>query len=106
MKIQMYVIRDIQADRALQPMYRERESIAMRDFEQAITDTKPFCDNPDDYVLYHIGSWDDEEMSLQPVDPRRVYSGLDALRNRRARMERVNELHHEIAQIQNPGGTD
>lgn len=106
MKLEIYAIRDVQADRALQPMYRERETIAMRDFEIAVSETKPFSDNPDDYVLYHIGSWDDETMVVTPNDPRRVYAGLDAIRNRRARLERVNELHMEIDKLQSPGGTD
>ena len=94
MKLEMYAIRDVQADRSLQPMYRERENIAMRDFEQAVTETKPFCDNPDDYVLYHIGSYDDETMELKANDPRRVYGGLDAVRNRRARHIVYGHTHH------------
>ena len=108
MIVKLYTIRDVQADRAIQPILRENEGIAVRDFEQMMHDTSPFNNNPDDYVLYYIGEWNDETMHIVPSDPTRIIDGLSAFRNRANRIQRVQELQMDIEDIINvsPGGTD
>lgn len=96
MLVQVYTIRDVQAKRAILPIYRENEDIAKRDFEMIIAGQKPYCDNPMDYVLYHIGTWDDESMRQTEQDPVRIYDGLVAYNERQVRQEKIADLHKQI----------
>lgn len=100
MKLQIFVIRDVQADVGQLPMYREKEEIAVRDFEIACCKPEVFGENPDDYVLYHIGSYDDEKMAGEFHDPRRVITGLDAVRNRETKLRKLQSLREEINNIE------
>lgn len=106
MILEMFTIFDIQAERALQPILRENIQIAMRDFEMTVSTQKPFCDNPDDYTLYAIGKWNDETMLTEPCDPKRIYTGLEACKNRKKRQDKLHGLQMEIDNLQSPGGTD
>lgn len=104
---QMYVIRDLQAEAAMKPLLFEREAIAVRQFELSlVAKDNPFAASPEDYSLYHIGTYDDETMFLEACDPRRVVSGLEALRNAVRRQEKVLELHGQIDLLQSAGGTE
>lgn len=104
----IYTVYDIQAKRAIQPLIRENDQIAARDFEQLVATQKPFNNNPDDYVLYRIGQWDDETMYIEPTDPKRIYTGLEALSNWQHRQAKLNQLQLDIEELKNPnaGGTD
>ena len=100
MKLKKYAIKDVQADAFQLPMYRERDEIAIRDFENACVDPNlPFAKNPDDYVLYYIGEYDDENATGSYVDPLRLITGVDACRNRAEKAKRLQALQGEIEEL-------
>ena len=101
MNLFVYTILDIQADRAIQPFVRDRDEIAMRDFAQMMHDMTPFKDNPDDYVLYRIGNWNDEDMYIEGENPRRLLNGAEAYRQRAKRLNKVLDLHKQIDMLEN-----
>lgn len=82
MKIQIYTIYDTQARRAIQPIGRDNDDVAKRDFVTMCADPKtPFGAHPQDYALFHCGEWDDQTMAFQPdIAPSRIMTGDDALR--------------------------
>ena len=101
MRLEKFVIFDVQADVGVLPLYRENEMVAIRDFEMAVTkDGSKFADNPDDYVLYHIGWYDDVAMSGEYNDPKRIITGMEAVRIRRSKQDKLGELHKQIAELE------
>ena len=64
MKTKLYVIRDIQANRDLNIMQREKDEVAIRDFTRMCSavpsQDNPFAATPEDYTLYRVGEYDDE----------------------------------------------
>lgn len=100
MKMQMFVIRDTKAEVAIPPTYRENSAVAIRDFQMAVCAAdNPMSKNPDDYVLYHVGEFDDETMYVTPADPQRVITGLEAVRDRQVKLDKIEALNREIEEI-------
>lgn len=101
MKLKVFVVRDVMAEVGQLPLYREKEAIAIRDFEMAVTNAQnPMSENPDDYVLYEIGEYDDEKMELVPMDPKRVITGMEAVRLRREKVAKLDGLQAEIKKLE------
>lgn len=97
---EIYVVKDVTADVGMVPLFRENEAVAIRDFSQAVTDpNNPMSQNPDDYVLYHVGNYDDINLYVQPKDPQRVITGIEAVRIRAAKMKHLESLHQQIEEI-------
>ena len=115
MKLKIYVIRDIQANRSLAPMYRDNDKIAQRDFTNMInadpTPQNPFAMNPEDFTLYRIGEWDDETDQITGRDRYRIINGKEALVRQTKLQDQIDELNTQIQLLQNGedyaiGGTD
>jgi len=122
MNLNIYAILDLQAQRAVQPFMRENDAVAVRDFTAACAGgDSPFAKNPDDYVMYHIGTWDDETMRYnednEGFNPRRVMTGTEAVIDRAVDQDKIAALNKEIELIKSkmngqhelnlsPGGTD
>jgi hypothetical protein len=101
MIVGIYVVMDTQAKVTMKPIFYEAEEVAIRDFSMALTDPKnTMSQNPDDYVLYHIGSYCDESMQIDQYDPRRVIYGLDAVKMRVEKMARLKALQDQIEKIE------
>lgn len=81
MKIQIYTIYDAQAKRAIQPIARDNDDVAKRDFVTMVANPQtPFGQNPRDYTLYHCGEWDDENMLFtEGLPATRLMNGWEAL---------------------------
>lgn len=103
MKLQLFCVKDVTANRAMQPILRERQELAIRDFENTLMrHDNPMSHQPDDYVLYQIGEWDDETMYTTPQDPVRIITGTQAMQNAIARKAKLDALHEQIDFIKNP----
>jgi hypothetical protein len=72
---QLYTIRDTVADIFNRPFVAHNDADAIRAFTQSFE--KGGQGNKEDYVLYHIGSYNDSNGIIDTVEPIRVYSGLD-----------------------------
>jgi hypothetical protein len=120
MKLQIYTIRDLQANRAMAPLFRENDAIARRDFTNMVNaepgPNNPFALNPEDYTLYHIGEWDDEITANSFFsEPIRLLNGKEAIKAENIKRGQIEALEHEIAKLkdkqaelngQSYGGTD
>lgn len=113
MKLNIYTIFDLQADRAITPFMRDNDNVAIRDFISTISSADgPFSKNPDDYSLYWIGVWDDETMLYNDapslfMEPKRVMTGREAYNKRQLDTDKIAELHREIEAIKaGLNGTD
>lgn len=61
MQIQIFSIYDSKAEAYLPPFYSQNPRTALRQMVAAVTDAShQFCKYPEDYTLFHIGSFDDE----------------------------------------------
>lgn len=97
MLINLYTIRDAKAEAAMKPILFEQDAIAIRQFELTVTNAdNPMSQNPEDYTLYKIGIWDDENMLIEACDPVRIITGLNAYSNRKLQLEKIAELNRQI----------
>lgn len=64
MKFNMYSVKDELTGKYMQPMFVEdnevSNQIAIRQFKSNVNNIKLWKDNPNDYSLYLVGSFDDE----------------------------------------------
>lgn len=65
MKYVMYSVKDELTNKFMNPMFVEEEEhadqIAIRQFRSNVNNIKLWKDNPNDYSLYKVGFFDDEE---------------------------------------------
>jgi len=67
MKQPMFSIRDLKAETYCAPFVSLNERTAERDFENAVNDPASIIGrNPADFILYKVGTWDDELGALEP----------------------------------------
>ena len=60
------------------PVIRDNDAIACRAFEFDITrDDSPYSNHPEHFQLFHIGEYDTDDGSIDPVAPRMVCSAID-----------------------------
>jgi hypothetical protein len=78
---QVCAVRDRAVDAFMPPVFVAHIGQAMRNFGDAINgkDQTPFSSHPEDYDLYHLGSYDDSSgRFLQPDEgPRQIAIGKD-----------------------------
>lgn len=66
----MFAVRDTKAQAFLQPFFSSANGSALRAMGDAVNDGKsPFSAHPEDYILYEVGSFDDNTAELVPVVP-------------------------------------
>lgn len=69
MKLQLYTIYDTKSYAYHQPLFFANEAVAVRAFTQACNDPASFlCQSPSDYVLYHLGEWDDDNATITTLN--------------------------------------
>lgn len=70
MTLKVFAVRDMKALAFLQPFFSNSTGSALRAFGDAVADkTCPFAKHPEDYVLYEIGSYDDNSAELVSTNP-------------------------------------
>nr|QJB20931.1 MAG: nonstructural protein [Microvirus sp.] len=73
MILEIYAIHDIASESYSQPFYAYNDAIATRTVGNAVKQPgTSFHDNPEDFRLYHIGSYDDNLGLIQPTNQRFV----------------------------------
>jgi hypothetical protein len=75
MRMQLYAIYDTVADIFNKPFTAHNDSDAIRAFTQSFEQGNQA--NKQDYVLYHLGEYNDGNGEITPVVPLKVYSGFD-----------------------------
>jgi hypothetical protein len=115
--MKMYTIRDATTELFFGRIFLfENDAHAIRVFKDVVTNKDdPMGQHPDDYTLYYVGTYDDSDGIPMGEDPRRVITGVEAVRQRGFDLEKLQELNKEIEAIKknganlqdiHPGGTD
>lgn len=61
MKLQVFAVRDRAIGAFMQPWFAPSVGAAIRAFTDSVNDaTSPWNKHPDDYDLWHLGEWDDQ----------------------------------------------
>lgn len=76
---QMYSMKDNLAGVYMQPQLFQNENVALRNFTEIINGTGVFKNNPGDFELWKIGTFDDQEGIVIPA-PEKIATGLSVVR--------------------------
>ena len=77
MKQNLFCVFDSAAHRYLDPFVAPTAEVAMRGFGHAVNqENHQFNQFPEDYTLFHIGSFDPESGQLEPETPRSLGNAL------------------------------
>ena len=77
MILQIYTIYDEKALCYSKPMMHTNEGVAVRDFRQAVNSPgTPFSAFPEDFVLFHVGTFDDNTGEIVHNRPTLVCNGM------------------------------
>lgn len=82
MRYGVFSVRDNVAEAFLPPLFMRSKGEAIRSFADAANSgDHQFHKHAGDYVLYHLGTWDDGTATFEaePFAPVKVVSGLDVL---------------------------
>lgn len=75
MKVGIYAVHDAAVGAFLQPFVARSDAEAVRMFGFAVADAETILNkSPEHFVLYHVGSFDDQKALLEPVVPIRFCS--------------------------------
>lgn len=78
---QVFVIHDSKAEAFLQPFFADKEALAIRMFENAISDpASDFHKYAEDYSLFEIGTYNDNTGMITHQDPIRSIINAVSLR--------------------------
>lgn len=65
----VYSIRDLKAEAGLLPFFDRNHETALRKFRRAVNDVNSdFHAYYEDYVLFCVGTWNEDEMKLEPLE--------------------------------------
>ena len=78
MKLNFYAVRDLMTDRFMNPALSQDDNIAIRQFRSNINHIPLWLDNPSDFDLWNLGSFDDETGEII-YDPKKVTNGRSCI---------------------------
>lgn len=74
----IFSVYDLKAQVHSQPFFAVNSAVAVRNFETAVNDQSTvFSKHPSDFVLYQVGTFDDDVGDVSPTQPH-VHLGLAA----------------------------
>lgn len=83
MKMQIVAARDVRVEAYMQPTFVPHTAAAVRAFTDHVRDPQSdFAKHPEDYELWWLGEYNDQDGSFTPPDggiPLRLLRGLDAV---------------------------
>lgn len=78
MKLHAYTIRDTKADTWGIPFFVKNDASAKRAFYNLVNDPQSTVNrNPEDYLLYKVGTWDDEGAIIEPSIPVQIATAIE-----------------------------
>lgn len=70
MKLQVMCVYDSKARAFLLPFYCSQVAVGVRSFvEAANTETHQMCQHPEDFTLFHLGTFDDDNATFDFLHP-------------------------------------
>lgn len=99
--LNIYAVLDSAVGVYANPVMMNTDGEAMRSFTDAVVNAdSPLSNHPQDYTLYLIGTWDNEKCEIVGHPPKKVINGLEAVNNRKVRLDKQRDLEEEIARLQ------
>jgi len=81
MKHYIFTIYDSKAKAYLTPFFIHEDGMALRVFADCINDTThQFGKHPEDYILFNIGSWEDEKAKFSTNIPTALATGIELVK--------------------------
>ena len=82
MKLEIFTIHDVKAAVYNRPQFMINKAMAIRTFGDLVNDNhgdnNEISKHPEDYTLFHIGTWDDVECEIKPLKtPFSLGNGVD-----------------------------
>lgn len=78
MKLQIFAVFDKQSGAFGRPFFEPTKGMAIRTFSDATADgASPFAKHPHDYLLFHIGEYDDGPGLLTGKEPERLIGAFE-----------------------------
>ena len=87
----------------------ENDNHAKRVFQRTLMTDDTMSASPEDYTLFHVGTYSDDQGFPEGIVPVRIWTGLEAMQDLARRSTELKDLHDQIAKITNPEhntGTD
>lgn len=104
MKQLIFVVRDATIEASMRPIFFATKEQATRAFSfSCVNPQSDLAQDPDDYTLYQIGTYDDETQQLEGHDPIRIMTGFEAVASAHARQAKLEALQSEISQLNGEG---
>ena len=80
MKLELYTILDSKEEIYHQPHFLLNEQVALRQFgDMANDDTTKISKHPEDYTLWHLGSYEDSSATLTPLKTKKCLAHANEL---------------------------
>ena len=77
MKLKAYSIYDSAASAFNQPFFLHNDGMAIRSFQDNVNHEESHLNkHPDQFTLYHVGEFDDQEGTMTPLTPKSLGNGL------------------------------
>jgi len=78
MKYHIFTIYDSKAKAYLVPFFLHQDGMALRVFADCVNDTThQFGKHPEDYILFNIGSWEDDKAIFKTTIPMALATGIE-----------------------------
>ena len=80
MKLQTFAVYDQCARVFQKPFFLHNKNEAIRGFADAVADDSTMlAKHPEDYVLFHVGEWEDDSGTIVPKTPNKVITALECV---------------------------
>lgn len=75
MKLEIFTIYDNKSETYFQPFYMLNQAMALRQFADMSNDENSNIQkHPEDYSLWHIGSWNDQDALFETIEKKHLAS--------------------------------
>lgn len=80
--LEAFSIFDVKADAYMTPFFQPNKYMAIRDFTSLVRQNERIRDYPEDFILYHVGTWDALAGCLSPKEhPEELTKAVDVLKS-------------------------
>ena len=78
MTLQLFTIYDTKSETYFQPFAMMNKAMGLRQFADMANDKDTnISKHPEDYTLYHLGSWSDQDAKYTTIDKKLIASAIE-----------------------------
>lgn len=109
MELNVYSFYDSAAKAYTQPFFLHNDGLAIRAFQNNINDTSGnnnIANNPDQFTLYKIGTFDDIDGNINAIVPESLGNGLKYVEKVKVTDKDLQAIYDQLATINNALGVN